>query len=231
MNGFSTRSKWLLGAGLALLAHPSSHAQVTPSGGAYLLRMKFVKGATSLYNLETITSDPRTGKPQRTTVPMSMTVTAAKGATGTMKVKVGPIPGSNRVQESVITLDARGKMVKGEAGMTGVSSVALPEKPIKLGSTWQNQVQVNTPLGALTTNTVYKLHGFKVVNNRKVAVINVTTKAAKQGITIDGKGAMSLVMADGSLNGMFLSQTITIEPKMSSPGATIKTKVVVVRTN
>lgn len=189
-----------------------SEAQVSPSGGGYLMRMKFVKGASASYTMATTMTMPGAKQPQTMTMPLSMRVVDVKNGIGTVAYKVGPMPGQQKATEATVKMDSRGNTV-GEKNpiISGVSGMELPQKPVKVGETWKVNGTVPSMIGQMNTQSTYKFRGLKNVSGKQVALIDVTVSGSSGKIRFSGGGQMQLMASDGSLFAVNMTQKVATE--------------------
>jgi hypothetical protein len=219
MKTSSTLAAALCMLGLIGVARMSS-AQVTKTGGAYLLRMKFFKGQKLSY----LMTSSSTGVKME--IPFIMNVTDVTGNVATINLTVGPasvngkraMNGNTPAKAQVVTIqmDNRGKVVKSsQPGAQGMAGVVLPEKPIRIGETFP--VDSTTPMGGMNMKVTgrYRFAGIKNVNGKQAAQLAVMlsgsgTGGAAMKISTKGSGTTNLDIADGQLRAAAINQEITI---------------------
>lgn len=189
----------------ALALSAGATAQVSKQGSAYLFRVKYSKGQKLSYNLAaTITMPPGLAAgPQKLTAPIIMVVKEVKAGVATIDYQAGPFLMNGRKttekQSAILKQDTRGRIVSGDATYTNVSSMALPEKPIKVGESWKAQTTTSAGGGQpVKMNATYTFRGIKTVKGKSVAVVGVVMKSA-EGIAMAGSGDLTLLVSDGSV--------------------------------
>jgi hypothetical protein len=200
-----------LAAGLTTMG--TAHAQITKSGDGYLIRMKFVKGTTAAYTMNSNITVSN-GTTMKLSIPFSTKVLDVKGDVGTLLYSVGPTSLNGMVQgkaqTSEVKMDSHGKANgKQLAQMKGVS-IQLPEKPLKIGETYSRTMTI--PVGQMTVNSTatYKFLGLKTVAGKQAAQFSM--KAHGTGaITADATGVTNLAVSDGSLIDTNVTQTFTVK--------------------
>lgn len=200
-----------------------ANTQVTRSGNGYLLRVKNVKGLTLKYRLTSETTDATDPKQtQKMTAPWKTTVLSVANGVATIKFDSGPFmlngkPLANTTNSAEVKMDSRGKLTGGTAAATQLSGVQLPEKPIRVGESFDFTNTV--PLGQtpMTAKWHCTLAGFKSINARQAAEIK-TTMSSSGFIPVTGKGIQYIEVADGQL----VSAQMDLQVNMAANGVPTK---------
>lgn len=208
---------------LACLSPLSVDAQIVKKGNAgYLMRMKYFKGQTQSFLMDTSISGlgQAGGKPMSIPVPMSQTVKDLQGKIATIEFKVGPVKfGGNTqpVRTFTAKMDDRGNQIGKSSDQN--FGAKLPEKPVRIGGTWTASVPFNgggmSPGGTMTS--LYKLNAIKNVQGKQVAEIKVLIKAPTTGTGPSGGGTLYLLTADGSLLKADMNMNMPM-PGQATPG-------------
>jgi hypothetical protein len=187
--------------GAALLAMVAvvgqADAQITKQGKGYLFRMKFAKGQTMKYVVDSKVQMP--GTPQgkmEFSMPMVMTVKSVTNGVADIAAKVGPMSMNGKpgqTQTTNMKINSRGEVVGGQGGMQ-TANVPLPQGPVAIGATWNANIPLGAGAGGQTISAVYKFTGIKNIAGRQCAVLAVTLKGMGTGT-----GTTYISMADGSL--------------------------------
>jgi hypothetical protein len=203
----------LFGLALSVAAQPAT-SQVTRSGSGYLFRVKYTKGARLDYQLISVWPKPaRPSDPKRMEGPLSMTVLDVAGGVATIRVEAGPFSLDGRrdlarPNTMQLKMDNRGKIVEGGAGMSQLSGIHLPEKPLKIGESFvaTNVVPVQS------IKIVVKAHctfvGFKTINGRRAAELKLSLSSTGLAPT-KGTGTQYIDAADGQMLSAQIDQTAT----------------------
>jgi hypothetical protein len=193
----------------ALLAAQAG-AQITSQKGGYQFRLRLVKGATMNYSVEYTVSSPTLPSGSVTvTSPMRIAIGDVVGGAASISESMGPVTMNGKSQPArnvVVKVNSLGKAVAGqEPGMQG-ATLAMPEKPVRVGGSWAASIPLNA--GGANAKQVavrYKLVRVGMVAGRKVAVLNV---AVTGGAT--GSGTALLSVADGFLVSTNMSIKLTV---------------------
>ncbi|MGV3618246.1 MAG: hypothetical protein ACO1SV_23205 [Fimbriimonas sp.] len=183
---------------LAGLGSTFASAQVTPSGGGYLLRVKYSTGQVLRYaSTNSVGGATGRGDGLVISLPIVMRVTEVKGKVAKARLTVGPAKNGNQIlnnsQTVVMTLNNRNQG-GGEGQSTGVTA-QLPERPVKVGQTWTAVAPISTASGQVQRlNATYRFQGVKKVGGKSVAVITYSVNGAATGT-----GTMTLLQGDGTL--------------------------------
>jgi hypothetical protein len=201
----------------------SVRAQVTPSGGGYLFRLKHVKGAKTRYLMtQNISSPAVPGGASRVALIMTQNVLDVKDGIATIRTEIGgmtingkpaPKEATAQVPKSVeIKVNDQGKVISGQSvGGLDPSSFGgnLPKKPIKVGETFTDTQSVPSQMGKMTIKVSTTLVGIKSVGNRKVAQMKVTLSGDQSPMQIKGSGTMLIDMADGAPINVNMTQNMS----------------------
>jgi hypothetical protein len=84
--------------------------------------------------------------------------------------------------------------------MFGQSFAALPAGPVKAGDTWQQQLTIPNPLGAMTATIVNTSRGQEALDGRALARFTTVTTLKPSGApgAMPGGMPMTVTMGDGS---------------------------------
>jgi hypothetical protein len=209
------RSGALAAAGLVigtLACVPPASAQITRSGDKYLFRVKFAPGMHFDYEMVSATPQPvRPTDPKKISGPFSMSVLDVKGGIATVRVDAGPflldgkpIPGAKK-NSMQVKMDTRGKMVQGEPGMQQLGGIQLPEKPLKIGESFETQNTTQMGPNKLVVKSKCTFAGIKNISGHQAAELKVVV--ASTGLTpTKGNGSQFLDMADGQLLSAKINQ-------------------------
>lgn len=202
----------------AALATPAL-AQTTRQGDAYLMRMRFVPNTTMSYQVNTSITPANApqGKaaPQGMSFPMSIRVISVnRQGVATVEYSIGPMTmggqKSGQAQTMRAEMDNRGRLVgNSNPQLQGLSSMTLPEGPVRLGGTWSAKIAAPGMPGGGGLDATYRLQSIQGTGARQVAVISVTTSGTIGGMQVSGSGTMNIRMSDGSLESATLNQRIT----------------------
>jgi hypothetical protein len=213
--------------GLALLAAATAPAQVTKSGSGFLLRMKFIKGQTLIYDLTgTVTQRGRTLNFQ---VPMVVSVKDVAGGVGTLEQKVGPFKADGRpmgpVRTEVLKRDARGTVLNGSGSSApGLHVMTFPAAPLKAGGTWSAKTKgVVGTAGQMEMDNTYKIVGLESVSGRQCLRIGVTVKGTGNA-ALAGGGDVWIAVSDGSMVKSTSKMNVTIGKETAPMSVTITRK-------
>lgn len=221
----SASSLRLIQVACLVLLSTGAGAQITKVGQGYQFRMKFVKGQSLKYLINSevmLVAAPGGSKPtpMKITIPTTQTVMEVKNKIATILFSTGPVQmngqpfGNQGAETQTVQMDSRGKAVGGTKLPQGLNT-ELPAKPIRVGETWTSTVPFAGPMGGGgggQLKSTYKFLGLKNVAGKQVAELAVS--AASTGIGgPSGSGKMFLIAADGS---MFKAD---IAMKMAMPGA------------
>lgn len=224
-------TKWtIVGAGLCAWAWTATSlapalAQVSSQGNAFLLRTKYVKGQTLKYKMTTnISGGPSKVPPME--IPMTLKVKDVKNGVATI-VYTTKVPGQPKGGDIEVKVDSRGKMVGG-AGLEalqgmGAMGATLPEKAVKVGDTWTQNM--NSPaMQGMKMSTTYRFNGLKTVGGVKVAEIGMTIKGTgPQNMTMSGTGTMTMLASDGTMRNTSMSMDLKMQ------GMAMKTTTTITR--
>ncbi len=190
-----------------------SNAQVTKQGTGYLMRVKYTKGQTLKYNMAVVSQmkgGPNGGN-MTMNMPMSMTALDVKNGITTLKVTSGPskMMGQEMPKsEQTVKVDSRGRVIGGGTSMSSMTG-AMPEKPVKIGQVWTQDVDM--PMGA--TGSAMKMKGtYKLISvTGNVATMSASVVGGQSGMKMTGSGTMRMRIADGSLDGGILNMVMDMD--------------------
>lgn len=202
-------------AGLLLvgLSTALSLGQVSPSGGGYLLRTKYVKGQVLHYMMKSTTKMEKNA--MEFLAPMTIKVVNVDKGIADLYSTFGPatmagqqIPAKNVAMK----VDSRGRAVSG--GSNGLSAT-FPDKPVKVGEKWTGDFNMANATSGGQASATYVFKGLKTSGKGKVAeiAVNVATKSSTPqagGMVSKGAGTLLLNAADGQLISLVLNMTLTM---------------------
>lgn len=174
-------------------------AQVTKTGGGYLLRVKYSEGQViRLSSTNDVVNATGQSDQMSIGLPVVIKITEVKAGKALARMTVGPATmGGQPVmngQTILMTLDNRNQASGVKGGGTSVGAT-LPLKPLKVGQTWTAIAPITTGAGTIRKmNATYKFLGLKTVGGKPVAVISYQIAG---GAT--GKGTLTLLQQDGTL--------------------------------
>ena len=208
-----------------------SQAQITKSGNAYLFRMKYTKGAKYKFVLNSSVPVANKQKAASLSVPYSMTVSDVTGNVGTLAMQVGPSRVGDKVvgpvQNVVVKLDTRGRIVGNNTNPGNISGIVFPDKPVKIGDTFPVNGNAATGAAGMTITGSYKFLGIKTVGGKQVAELAITLSGTGTASS-QGSGVSLLDVADGQIITATINQTITVKPQ-GGKAVTMKNSVVISR--
>ncbi len=206
----------LLSVGLAAaVAVPlASTAQVAKSGQGYLLRMKWTKGKTYAYSINTAMGS------QKQPGSYSVKVKDVKNGVATLDVTTNMSAAMGGKQTQTLKMDSTGKVIDGADG--AMQAPAFPAKAVKVGETWKDSRKVNAAF-PVTVNNTYTFKGLKTVNKKQLAEIAISTKGASDGMSLSGTGTMYLDLAEGMLHSS--KNTVNVSIKMGQEPGSQPTKI------
>ncbi len=195
-------------------------SQISPNGGAYLLRMKFKPGSVYKYavNMTFRVNSRAQSSSQNTT----MKVLSVKNGVGTINISSpggkGPdgstIPAANKT----LQMNNRGQAVGGDSmGMTQVAS--FPQQAIKVGGSWTGSYTIQ----GLKADTKYTLLGMSSKHGRNCAHVSVSLT---MGAPVNGRGNGEMFVGtdDGQVveSGMKLKMNPPSQPGQPTPNITVE---------
>lgn len=190
---------------------PTAQAQITKQGDAYLFRVKYTKGEVIRHvmtmNFDMGMGAPGGKKPAPMTSQSTQKVLSVSGDKATIEVTMGDVAGT-KIPKQKITMDSRGRP-SGGGSAQGNISVALPEKAVKVGSTWTGDLS-GAMGGTASANATYKLLGFKTVGGKNAANIAFTVKGNVQGMAMSGTGTVLMLTSDGSMYSTSMAMTMNM---------------------
>jgi hypothetical protein len=206
----------------------ATQAQVTKVGNGYQFRVKYHKGMKVKYLMKVTSGMPvqsAGGKAQSIVIviPVSGVVTDMQNKIATVQMTTGPNTFNGKTQGAqqniTIKVDDRGKVVSGAPNGMENMTIALPDKPLKVGDTFTAHQNVNMGVMPLTVNAVYKFTGMKSVGGHQLAMFAVTLTGtgnvpSPQGASVHlstaGTGQMSISAEDGMTTLVNIDQTVTV---------------------
>jgi hypothetical protein len=208
----------VLAAAFVVSSISVSDAQVTQSGGGYLLRMKHVAGKTYSYSTTLETSGASVPKGKVTQeLPFRWEVQKVEKGVATIRMTIEKTGGPGNQISVPVVMDAQGKAVNKTSGK-GLQRLGpvFPTGPVKVGAkftTTDKTISMN--LGEFTATDVYTFTGLKTVDGRKVAGFSVSSKIDGKRTKGGGGGTMLIDAADGYLyrRDFVMNLTATINGK------------------
>lgn len=200
----------LIGGMVALSLASLGAAQVSKQGNAYLIRMKYTKGAVYKYAMDVQSAMPKqansgAASTMKMTAPMQMTVQKADAGKGTIIYSAGPFKVNGKANgnatKATLIQDSRGKIVGGDAQYSNVNSVPLPEKPVAIGGKWTADMPINAGMGPMTLKATYTFKGLKMIGTKQFAVLGLSVIGGPQDM-MKGTGDLLLSAADGWMHSM-----------------------------
>lgn len=173
----------------------------TQAPAAVTLRMSFTKGAKYEYTLKTLSRTAETALPANT--PIKVEVLDVVDGIATIAYTYGPtvvgVAKPEPAKSGIGKIDRRGRIVEGNAiELQSVLPMELPEKPLKVGDTWEATEDMNLFVGSTSVRTVYKLESIKVENGRTMATIRFTMQG-RGSLDVRGAGSVRIRTRDGFL--------------------------------
>jgi len=183
-------------AGLAVLV-PVAHGQVTKTKEGYILRAKYVKGATLRFT-STNTISGQKGQPgagNEFSMPFKLDVLDVQAGLATVKLTLGGVKmGETEIRPGqTATMKLTNRNVGAGQNSQNVGA-QLPSGAIRVGETWQAATPVSSQAGTGKLNATYTFAGLKTVDKKPVAIINYKTTGYA-----NGTGVMAILVADGLL--------------------------------
>ena len=164
-------------------------------------------------------------------VPYSMTVSGVTGNVGTLNMQVGPSSIGGKVvgpvQNVVVKLDTRGRIVGNNTNPSNISGIVFPDKPVKIGDTFPVNGNAATGAAGVTISGNYKFIGIKTVGGKQVAELAITLSGTGAASS-QGSGVSLLDVADGQIVTATINQTITVKPQ-GGKAVTMKNSVNIIR--
>lgn len=186
----------LAAATLAALAP----AQVTKSGAGYLLRVKYSPGQVIKLNStnKIINATGQVHEDMVVGLPVVMRIISVDGPIAQARMTVGPamMNGNAIVRGQTVVMRLNNRNQASGAKSAGASvGATLPEKPVKVGQTWQAMAPISTGTGMVQkVDATYTFVGVKTLNGQGVAVVTYEMKGAARG-----RGTMTILQKDGTL--------------------------------
>lgn len=194
-----------------LLAPANSDAQIKPQGNKHLFRIKWTKGQTYKYSMKNYTVLPGMKPTEPQPYSYSMTVKSVSGDKATVEIK-GTGPGAGKPE--TVTIDSRGRTTGAAASMFASEMNQLPEKAIGVGETWTTNGAAPGMGGAnLNIKATNKFVGFKTVDGKKMAHVQINMNMTGGGMTGKGNGDVLHEVA----TGMTYRATIKMDMTASNP--------------
>lgn len=208
---------------LPLLLAALAPAQVSQSSGGYLLRMKWAKGDNFKYSVAT-TTETSTG----TKVPLAMEYSIKVDSVVNGVANVTITSTSPMIQQPSVLkskMDGRGEVE--EKGKTGALRFPrLPEKPVKVGSSWTNEVTTPTGAGTIKVKSTYTFKGVQTVDKISCAIITVSSSSTGDFASTT-TGTMYVQVSNGQLFKSDSKSVVTLT--QNGKKQTLKTDVTVRR--
>lgn len=189
----------LLAALLACCRLPAS-GQIKQQAGGYLFRLRLKAGQTLFYNIHSTASSKAFTRSLLITGPLSLQVTAVKNSVGTVLETVGPLRSQVQTvpaQRIQFKEDALGHAVQGREGGQNMV-IPYPAGPKKPGQSWEGDTLVQGLGPSTHAHAVYRFAGLRKVEGQLMAELYVTF-TVRGASAATGKGAILLLMADGSI--------------------------------
>lgn len=205
--------KFTVGITLVGLSTALSLGQITPSGGGYLLRTKYVKGQHFRYVMRTSTK--MGANAMNFEAPMTIQVANVSNGVADLTSTFGPATMQGQqipATKAAMKVDSRGRAVAG--GANGLSAT-FPEKPVKVGETWTGDFNMAKAGAVGEAKAIYTFKGLKAGASGKVAEIGVSintkNSTSQAGSMVSkGLGTMLLNAGDGQLVSLVINMTITM---------------------
>lgn len=180
-------------------------AQVTKQGSAYKFRMAWKPGDVYKYNIA-INVQMANGKTVPTSGDSTMRVISVKDGIATVEVE-SIDPNSKSPKKSTVKMDSLGPV--GETpGLGGISDQRLPDKPLKIGETWNSTRTVKQGNRAIELVSTYVLRAVKDFQGTKCAIFDV--KAVTKGVDSMSTGTLYLEVKSGQLFNLDMKTKITM---------------------
>jgi len=175
-----------------LLAAGAS-AQISKVNTGYQFRLKYSAGANLHYKLET----------GQTSGPLAFHVLLAGKDLATIQTTVGPFKAGDQsipAQSYKVQVDSRGQVMWSKPSSTAADQLffRLPINPVPINGVWTSKTNVNMLGGNVQFTTRNKLVGFKELNGKKVAVIQIVITGTG-GAGVNGTGTAFLLVSDGTV--------------------------------
>lgn len=206
----------------------TANAQVSKTGGKYLLRMNYKKGQVLRFVAESgIVMGPK--QTTKVTVPMVMKVKNVVKGIADIDVTVGPVSSNGTKMQPARTasakMDTMGRPVDGAS--SPMMSGTFPQKPVAVGETWSS----NVPLSGMQMNVSMRFifRGLKNIKGKMVGIIDTAIDSVSGGANLSGKGQMQVLVSDGTLNNMRLNMTMSVPPSNGKKGGSIAFTTTMVR--
>ena len=178
----------------------SAAAQVTKSGDVYKLRVSYQKGQVIHFNTVSgvenkSASAPGSASTPTVSIPITLVVLDKKKDNATLKLTMGAIKFGGQVMQpessTVFSLDNRNRGAGDHRQNIGVS---LPERSVRIGSTWEDSQAFNIGGTTSAMHGTYRFAGLKTINGKVVAVITYQLRGFAEGT-----GTMTMLAKDGTL--------------------------------
>lgn len=205
--------KFTTGLIVAGLSTAVSLGQITPSGGGYLLRTKYVKGQSFKYVMKSSTK--MSSNTMAFEAPMSIKVTNVSNGVADLASVFGPATMMGQqipATKATMKVDSRGRAI---AGNTNGLSATFPDKPVRVGESWVGDFNMSKAGAAGEAKATYTFKGVKPHGKSSVAEIGVSISTKNQagptgGMVSKGTGTMLLNASDGQLLSLTVNMTITM---------------------
>ncbi len=217
-----------LASGL-FLTLAKTDAQISKTSRGYTMKMKWVKGQSMTYIMNTKMTGTKQQIPDMK-MPMKMRVTDVTNGVATIQTAVGPFGKGGKATETTVKIDSTGRPVGGNNQMmSSFGAAGFPKHPIKIGESWKSSLPVQTPMGSMNVVSVYRFKGVNRIGGKEVADLDVRISGASKGMSLSGGGTMTLFTSDASLARANFNQNISMSGKSSGQGMNMKMNISIVR--
>lgn len=203
----------------AIILFAAAPAQVTKHGNGYLFRMKYSPGKKVTFKV--VSSGSVQGQSFKSDMSISQTVKKVNKGIATIsaslsdvKITFGsrtmtqPIPAN--LKHVTLDMDAQGHVKGNSAATQQQTSIAYPDKPIAIGSSWNSVTTVPRPGGqTMKVNATYKFLGLATVDGQKAAKIQMTLKGTGQ-TAMNGSGISYIALSDGWMLKSSTNMTVSM---------------------
>lgn len=215
---------------LFVVACRVASAQITKEETGYLLRMKFTKGNVVNFLSTTASSGKGLGAQAMTLrVQVSTKVLFVANGVADVEYRVSPTTNNGKAitaaRRDTSKIDSRGRLTGGTARLQNMGDISLPEEPIPVGGVWKNTETSQAPSGPISIQRTFRFVGFKKVDGKQLAQIEVSLTGGNQEMRATGTGTTMLLVADGSL----FSSTLNLSTSFDRGSLTLTDKTSIVR--
>ncbi len=216
--------RFSVGCAIVTCLAAGASAQVSKSGPGYLFKMKYRVGTTKYgMNVNVKNVPGATGGAMTISGPLMVKVESVKGTLANLAITTGPLAMNGKPMIKATTqkvqADEKGKQFGGTGSVQGLPS-GLPQRPVKVGETWQAEVPITSGMmSGQKVSATYKFVGIKAVGAIQCAQLNMTMSGATSGT-----GTTYLNTADCQLVRMSMNMT------MQMPGAAAGKPIVMAMT-